>query len=133
MAGHVWKSVHVDSLTTVQVLKQMEIIVTDLAKQDIFVVCIVADNAKAFQRAAGAFAKSLFGILCFPSETDVFEQIARNHHSEETEFQDDNPDAGFDDNDSETLPIEAKPALSQMKSNGIFTVQLIPGRSVPLP
>jgi hypothetical protein len=122
--SYFWKSVRVDSLTTAEVLKQLEIIVADLAKQDIFVFCIVADNAKAFQKAAGAIAKLMFGILCFPSKTDVFERIGAEHCGEEKESQDDSLGAGFDEDDSEeSLPIEAESALSQMKSKGIFTVR----------
>ena len=70
-----WKSCRVENLTTASVLSQLQEIITDLAKEDIFVFCIVADNTSAFQKAAG-FVLLRFLLPILPTfGTAVFEKI----------------------------------------------------------
>lgn len=53
--SYFWKSIRVPSLNTLEILNQLACVIDELATNEVYTFCIVADNAKAFQKAAGVF------------------------------------------------------------------------------
>ena len=113
-----WKSCRVENLTACSVLKELQILIENLAKEEIYVFCIVADNASAFQKAAGIFSVYVrFWTFCI----GLFEKLGKQHCGEEVDSEDESDDHEVEN--EEVLPVEMEEALENMQSKGIFAVR----------
>eukprot|EP00667_Euglena_gracilis_P018115 EG_transcript_19187 len=116
-----WRSIRVPGLNSVEILKQLQAVIADLQSKDVYVFCIVADNATAFQKTAGCPSPRKMKMILF-LWTAAFEETGRQRCGEDIVQIEDEPQEE-DDDGSEDIDAFYE-AVSELISTGIFCCAL---------